>query len=106
MIFSTAILDEVSRITNDSVDRENVSTYIYEHPIRYKIGHLPCSKELERPEIRLTVDEQPDFELVKAIFEHFAAFHPFFSTIEIIRFLDSRPDLKDINNMVKQKKVR
>lgn len=106
LIFSTAVLDEVSKITDDPVDRENVSSYIYGHPERYKIGHLPCPKELQRPEIRLTVDEQPDLELVETIFEHFAASGTVFSTIEIIQFLDSHPDIKNINRMVKQKKLR
>ena len=32
LIFPTKILEEVSFLTQDPVDRENVSNYIYEHP--------------------------------------------------------------------------
>jgi len=106
LIFPTSILGEVSRITNDPVDRENVSNYIYEHPDKYKIGNLPCPPELNRPEIRLSVDEITDFELVKIIYENLAPRNPFFSTIDIIRFLDENPHLKNINRGVKQRIIR
>ncbi len=106
LVFPTQILEEVSLITNDPVDRENVSNYIYEHPDKYKIGHLPCPPELKRPEIRLTVDESADFELVKVIFENLSFSNPFFSTQDIIKFLDANPDLKKVNENVKQKKLK
>ncbi len=106
LVFPTYILEEVSLITNDPVDRENVSTYIYEHPDKYKVSRCPCPKELNRPEIRLTVDELPDFELVKIIFENLQPKNQSFSMLDIIKFLDANPDLKNINKNVKQKKVR
>jgi len=106
LVFPRRILEEISLITNDRVDRENVSNYIYEHPDKYKIGHLPCPPELNRPEIRLTVDELCDFELVKIIFRNLSPSNPFFSTLDIIKFIDANPYLKDINKNVKQKKLR
>lgn len=106
LVFPARILEEVSLITNDPADRENVSNYIYEHPAKYKIGNLPCPRELNRSEIRLTVDELSDFELVKTIFENLSVSNPFFSTHDIVRFLDANPYLKRINEDVKQKNPR
>lgn len=106
LVFPIRILEEISLITNASIDRENVSNYIYEHPERYKIGHLPCPLQLTRPDIRLTVDELPDFELVKIIFENLSSTNPFFTTLDIIRFIDANPHLKDINKNVRQKKLK
>ena len=106
LIFPTKILDDVSQITQDPVDRENVSNYIYEHPDKYKIGQLPCPPELNHPEIRLAVDEIADFELVKTIFERLTSANPDFRTIDIINFLVSNPEIKNINEHVKQKKLR
>lgn len=106
LVFPTRILEEISLLTNEPVDRENVSNYIYEHPERYKIGHLPCPPELNRPEIRLTVDELPDFELIKTIFKNLGLSNPLFSTSDIIKFLDDNPNLKKTNQYVKQKKLR
>lgn len=106
LIFPTKILEEVSQITQDPIDRENVSNYIYEHPDRYTVGHLPCPPELNHPEIRLTVDELDDFELVKTIFEHLTPINPDFRTIDIIKFLEPDYEIKNINMHVKQKELR
>jgi len=103
LIFSTNTLDEVSRITNDPVDRENVSTYIYGHPEKYKIGNLPCPPELKRPELRLVVDELADFKLITEIFEHLYPTNPNFRTKEIIQLLDDNPGLLDLNRHIKQR---
>lgn len=106
LVFPAKVLKEVSLIAHDPVDREHVSIYIYEHPDKYKIGHLPCPPELNRPEIRLTVDELADFELVKTIFEKLSLYKPLFSAQDIIRFLEANPGLKRSNENVKQKKPR
>ena len=106
LIFPTKMLEEISQITQDPVDRENVSNYIYEHSDIYKIGRLPCPPELNHPEIRLTVDELADFELVKTIFERLTPINRDFKTINIITFLESNPEIKNINIHVKQKKLR
>ena len=106
LIFPTKVLNEVSKTTNDPVDRENVSNYIYEHPDTYKIGHLPCPKELNRPELRLCVDELSDFSLVKTVFEKLYPINPNFKTIDIINLLDSNPTMREININVRQKKLR
>jgi len=106
LIFPTRVLDEVGKITNDPVDRENVSNYIYEHPDKYSIGHLPCPPELNRPEIRLCVDELTDFNLVTKVFEMIYPTNPDFKTFDIINYLDANPNIRDININTKQKKLR
>ena len=106
LVFPTRILNEVASTTNDPVDRENVSNYIYEHPEKYKTGNLPCPKELFRQDIRLTVDERNDFELIKNIFEHFQSKESSFGAKDVISYLDKNPDLLNINRNVKQKILR
>lgn len=106
LVFSAKVLAEVDLIAKDPVCRENVSNYIYEHPEKYKIGHLPCPEAIKRPELRLVVDELPDFELVTNIFENLGKTDLNFTALDIIRFLDSHPDLIGINKNVRQKKIR
>lgn len=106
LVFPTDILAHIDAVSNDPVDRENVSNYIYEHPEKYRTGHLPCPPDIRRPEIRLTVDQQEDFELVTRIFEALYPVNPAFGTREILKFIDSHPELCDINRSVKQKKLR
>jgi len=106
LIFSTKILEEVNSITNDPEDRENVSNYIYEHPEKYKISSLPCPPELDYPDLRLTVDEENDFNLVKTIFENLYSINPMFDTYDIINFIKLNPQLKNLNKNVMQKKLK
>ncbi len=105
LIFSTDILDDVARITNSLEDRENVSNYIYEHPELYKIVPLPCPPELNFPNLRLVVDEERDFELIKNIFEGLYPQDPHFGTLKIIEFLNNNPSLKDLNKDVVQRRL-
>lgn len=105
LIFSTKVLEEVSNLTNDPEDRENVSNYIYEHIEKYRIAPLPCPIELNYPDLRLTVDEEDDFNLVKTIFENLYQTKPNFDTFDIINFLKSNPHIKDINKNVVQKRL-
>lgn len=106
LIFSATTLKQVATITADPVDRENVSNYIYEHAEKYKLGLLPCPKNLKRLGLRLVVDEEPDFKLITKIFENLYPKKQIFSLADIIRFLDTNPNLKNINKDVKQKKLR
>jgi spore coat polysaccharide biosynthesis protein SpsF len=106
VIFPTKVLEEIESRTTDPVDRENVSNHIYEHPERYKIGHLPCPQEMRRPEIRLTVDQQQDFDLINRIYSELGLKTPFFSVGDIIELLDRHPDWLQINRAVQQKKLR
>lgn len=106
LIFSTKILEEVDQTTNNPIDRENVSNYIYEHTEKYKIGSLPCPQELNFPNVRLTIDEENDFQLVKKLFEYFYRTNPNFSIAQIIQFLKNNPELVKINQNVMQRKLK
>lgn len=105
LIFPTKILEEVETITQNPTDRENVSNYIYEHPEKYKMGHLPCPQALNFPDLRLTVDEQKDFDLVKIVFENLYPSNPNFSAADAIKFLNSNPKIRDLNRDIKQRKL-
>jgi len=100
LIFKTKILEEIDKITQKPIDRENVSNYIYEHPEKYSISPLPCPQELNFPNLRFTVDEQNDFDLVKKIFENLYPINSNFNALDIVKFLNSHPEFVDINKNV------
>lgn len=105
-VFPFKIIRERNACTKDPVEREHVSNHIYEHPEKFTIGDLPCPPHLCRPDIRLTVDEQKDFEVVRKIFEHYYPYKPDFDTQDIITFLDGHPEVKTLNRDVKQTVIR
>jgi spore coat polysaccharide biosynthesis protein SpsF len=106
LVFPTRVLAEVESITNDPIDRENVSNYIYEHPQQYSISNLHCPPDLYRPDLRLTIDELPDFEFVAKIFEALRPKNKFFDMKDILNFVDNNPEISRINQTVKQKILR
>ena len=105
LIFSTKILDDVSKITKNPEDRENVSNYIYENPDKYVIASLPCPPGLNFPDLRLVVDEESDFQLIKGIFEKLYPQNPHFRTNDVIQFLNDNPSLKSLNQDVTQRRL-
>jgi len=106
LIFSTEILEQVEKITDIPYDRENVSNYIYEHPEKYKIAALPCPSELNYPKLRLTIDEQNDFDLIKIIFENLFKKNSQFSASDVIKFLNSNKNLIELNKHINQNKLK
>ncbi len=104
-IFSYATLQKVDKEAKQNYEREHVTPYIYGHPELFEIKFLEAEKKLTRPEIRLTVDTQEDFNLVKCIFDNLYDKDKMFYAADVIDFLDSHPELLVINKDITQKKL-
>lgn len=102
-VFSTNVLGEVSRLTQDLADREHVSLYIYEHPKRYQICHMKTFPKLNR--IRLCVDTKEDLRLIRRIYSTLYHENPNFTTLDILNLIEEK-GLGSLNANVKQKAVR
>lgn len=105
-VFAVSVLDEVSKLTNDPADRENVSLYIYEHPERYKLGSVVAPEELNHPDWRWTLDRKEDFEFLKTVYEALYNTKRDFDSYDILKFLKKNPNVLEINRRIKQKAVR
>lgn len=105
-VFATGVLEETARLTQDPADREHVSLYIYEHPERFSLRNVESGLPDKYCGYRLTVDTPEDFAVVSAVFEALYPANPAFSLAEILDFLDSKPDLLDLNRSIKQKAAR
>ncbi len=104
-IFSFETLKKINIEAQHDYEREHVTPYVYEHPEFFKIRFDEATDKLKRPEIRLTVDTQEDFNFVREIFENLYYEENLFHTEDIIDFLDSHPELLSINAYVSQKKL-
>ncbi len=105
-VFSTAVLEKVSQITQDPADRENVSLYIYENPEQFKLGNVKASSEHNRPDLRLTVDTVEDFKLISSIYNELYPKNKDFNLSDVIKLLNQKPELSKLNADVQQKKAR
>lgn len=102
-VFSFIALQTAWQQTVTPYDREHVTPYIYAHPRLFKLKEIIAPKALYRPELRLTVDEAPDFKLVKSIYQELYASKPHFKLQDIITCIDQHPELKTINQSVVSK---
>jgi spore coat polysaccharide biosynthesis protein SpsF len=105
-VFATRVLKEVAELTQDPADREHVSLYIYSHPEKYSLVNLKAPIEQTRPALRLCVDTQEDYRVVKTIFDKIYPTKPDFSLADVLAFLDSHPHTAPINAKVHQRTRR
>lgn len=89
-------------IKND-VDTEVWGGYFTQTGL-FQVGSLKVKDpNINRPELRLTVDTPEDFELIQKIFKGLYVENQVFSLQDIIKFCDQNPDLLKLNAHVKQK---
>lgn len=105
-IFSRDVLEKIDRLTQDPVDREHVTLYVWEHPDIFSIYHFQNNLDRRYWDIRLTVDTAEDFAFIAAIFEALYPVDPGFGVYDIVELLELRPELLEINRHVRQKPVR
>ena len=75
---------------------ELCSLYIRENPGQFKIKMIEVPRNLNRPDIRLSVDYPEDLILCRAVYRHFKEKVPLVPIYEIIAYLDTRPDLLEL----------
>jgi spore coat polysaccharide biosynthesis protein SpsF len=76
-------------------EREHVSLFIHQQPSRYKLGSFKSN--IDYSDLRWTVDEPVDLELVTKIYEALYPKDPAFKTEDILNFLAAHPALKKLN---------
>lgn len=104
--FSTTVLEEVARSTQDPVHREHPPVYINEHPDRFSIHLMEVDNGDLYRNLRLTVDTPEDFALINAIYQELYPASPAFSFQDILLLLEQRPELVEINRHIQQKSIR
>lgn len=105
-VFSVQSLEKVSRLTDDPIDRVHVSCYFYNHPQKFKLANLIADQDSTWPDLRLTIDEPADYQLLKLIDEKLQDSKGMFSANEVISLLKQEPDLIEINKHVRAKELQ
>lgn len=96
-VFMAADLYAINADNPDEQDREHVSYRFYrpESNNQYQPYFIKYSGELNRPELRVTLDYQEDYELIKSAYESLAPQNSLFGAVDVIRWLDSQPTIRD-----------
>jgi len=94
-IMTYAALREAWNSAHLPSQREHVTPYIYQHADRFSIGSFKREPDLSA--LRWTVDERRDYELVSAVYDALYPANPAFSSEDVLRLLQARPELSTLN---------
>jgi len=104
-VFATKVLEDVARRTDDPVDHEHVSLYIYRHQEIYTVSNVEAPPELHDPQIKFLLDTPDDFKFICATYDALYPANPAFTCADIIELMRRRPELRTINAGVRRTQV-
>ena len=102
-VMSMQALRNSAEMTQDPLNREHVSRFIWQHPERYRIVNLVAPPSLHWPELGLTLDEVGDYNLLRKLIETLAPAKPLFGCGDMIAFLRAEPQWLAMNRDVLRK---
>ena len=102
-LISYASLLKIDEAGHESRHREHVTYYAYEFADQFKGITYKVPDNRQAPEFRITLDTDDDYALIQAVAEHFN--DPLISSVEVINFLRSNPQLAKLNAHIEQKPV-
>lgn len=102
-IFQSVDLETAEREAKEPHEREHVTPFFYLHPERFKIGFIAPDPQIQRPDLRLTLDTPEDLALIRAVYEALYKEGEIFTTREVIDCLDQNPEILKLNQHIKQK---
>ena len=106
-VFRYDDLQKISDTVNDPAVREHVSLYFYENPDIYRIIHIIAPRALRAPDIRLQLDYKEDLYLVRDVYNALFPKHGNkFGVHEILEYLNTHPEVAEINSHCKERSAR
>ena len=100
-VFTFDVLSKLHHEQKDPQSLEHVTHHIRQNQELFKIRSIVTSKELERPNWRLTVDHKEDFMLIEKIFSEMYISSKAFEYKKLVRFLDENQRWFKINSKCK-----
>lgn len=97
-VMSRELLKQLDHKAKSPSDREHVTLYLHSHPSEFAVSQFISPQGGSH--IRLTVDTEEDFELIKRILEQS---HGDAALSDILKILEENPEWLELNRHVKQK---
>ena len=93
-VFTKEAIARCLKLADTPADHEHVTSFIRSNDLfrKYSLPHL-----VDLSHLRWTVDEPDDFEVVSAVFEHFAP-NIEFSWLDVLKLVEDKPQIFDKNS--------
>ena len=101
--FTAEALRRSAELSRDPTDRVHGSYFIYRNPDVFRLVGWEAPADLRWPDLRLTVDEPADYELVRRVFEALHSSRPNFNVKDVVTLLRDKPDWVALNQAIRQK---
>ena len=103
-VFDASTLQLILELSNDTNGTEYLTNYIIDNSSQFKTSSLPVP-EKHKLNYRLTIDTKEDFSLVSKMIDYFKLIgkHYSYDMDDIIKFMESNPELANINNHIQQR---
>lgn len=105
-VFSKKTLVKLNLMGKEPIYREHVTYYIHENRGEFKTKNITANKMEARPDLRLTVDTELDFLVIKNIFENLYPNDCQLNLNDVINYLNKHPEIASINKEIEQKSLR
>lgn len=100
-----SVLFEAAEMAQDQAEREHVTLFVYRRDDVYRCAPISTCPELHRPDLRITVDEPDDLELVRRVVDGTGSTSQQLKSAQVIEFLDANPDIAGLNRRVRHNNV-
>ncbi len=101
-VFSREALERAYAEATEAPEREHVTPYLYQHPELFRLRNVEAPGWARRPELRLTLDEPADLELLRAVVGLVPGGADLATVLEALRM---HPELEGINARVSHRYV-
>lgn len=102
-VYSVASLKDAQKRLRDPSIKEHGTLFIRKNPDIYRLYNIEAPEELYFPDMEIELDDEKDFQVIKAIFEHFYKINkPDFNAHDVVEFLNKNKHLQQINRDVKR----
>ncbi|WP_054767483.1 cytidylyltransferase domain-containing protein [Lysinibacillus parviboronicapiens] len=94
---------KINEIGQEQRHREHVTYYAYEFKEQFAAITYKVPENRRAPDFRITLDTDPDYELIRVVAEYFN--NPLVSSAAIIDYLKRTPEVAKLNAHIEQKPV-
>lgn len=102
-LISYASLLKIDEVGHEPRHREHVTYYAYEFAEQFEGITYKVPDDRQAPKLRITLDTEDDYALIKAVAEQFK--DPLVSSATVIDYLKNTPEVAKLNAHIEQKPV-